>query len=92
MYNDLINIVIVFFMISRLQSYGVILKSVSVSYGKYSSKEKLEIVANQRIIKYRTLLSMENRYWRNKKRGRDKANLRQKVITSCSNKKMCKTH
>jgi hypothetical protein len=49
-------------MISRLQSYGVILKSVSVAYGKYSSKEKLEIVANQRIIENRTLLSMENRY------------------------------
>ena len=58
MYNDLVNIVIVF-IVSWVQSYDIILKVVSVVYGKYANKLRMESVANQRIMKSYALHPME---------------------------------
>ena len=47
-------------MISRLQSYDIIPKVVSVSYGKHASIMKKETITNQWIMKSRLLRPMEN--------------------------------
>ena len=47
-------------MISRLQSYDIISKVVSVAYGKHASMMKKETITNQPITKNCTLRSMEN--------------------------------
>ena len=60
MYNDLVNIATDFLMISRLQSYDIISKVVSVAYGKDTNGIKLETATNQRITERRTLQPMEN--------------------------------
>jgi hypothetical protein len=43
----------------RLQSYDIILKVVSVAYGKDANEAKQETATNQRIMKKRTLHPME---------------------------------
>jgi hypothetical protein len=47
-------------MISRLQSYDIISKVVSIAYGKHVSMIKKEVITNQPITKNCTLRSMEN--------------------------------
>jgi hypothetical protein len=47
-------------MISRLQSYDIISKVVSVSYGKDANKKNMETAKNQQIMKRGTLHPMEN--------------------------------
>ena len=59
MYNDLVNIVITFLMISWVQSYDYFLKVVSVAYGKDKSKRKRETATNQYIMKSSTRYPME---------------------------------
>ena len=50
MYNVLINIATDYMIVSRLQSYDIISKVVSVAYGKCASKMEKEIAANQWIM------------------------------------------
>ena len=59
MYNDRVNIVIIFFVASRVQSYDIISKTVSVAYGKHVSKMKRQTTTNQLIMDKRQLLPME---------------------------------
>ena len=68
MYSNLVNIVVTFSVISRVQSYDIILNHVSVAYGKCAEKTKYETATNQRIMKNSSLHPMEKNQRRYGKR------------------------